>query len=202
VDIRTGIFSIGSPEARIATAVATQMARHYELPVRGHGSLTDAKTVNAQSGSESMFSITNTLLNRCNFVLHSAGALDSYTTVSPEKFVLDCERIRMVERFLDGFEFSEERLAMELLEDVDPGGHFLDQRHTLTHGQEEQFFPNLFDRQSHDAWEDDGEPDPFELAHERVEEHVDAYERPPMDADVEAELQSYADAKREEILTS
>lgn len=202
VDIRTGIFAIGSPEARIATAVATQMARHYGLPVRGHGSLTDAKTINSQSGTESMFSITNTLLNRCNFVLHAAGALDSYTTVSPEKFVLDCERIRMVERYLDGFELTEEALALGLLEDVDPGGHFLDRRHTLTHGQETQFFPNLFDRQSHDAWHDDGEPDPFELAHERVRAHLDDYERPDMAPDVEADLQSYADEARREILGS
>ena len=54
MDMKTGMLAIGSPEmAQIATGAA-QLARYYNLPSRGGGALTDAATLDAQAGYESM----------------------------------------------------------------------------------------------------------------------------------------------------
>jgi trimethylamine--corrinoid protein Co-methyltransferase len=200
VDVRYGSFAIGSPEGSLFVSFAGQMARHYGIPSRAGGGLTDAKTMDDQQGTEAMLQLMTTMLSGVNYVLHAAGVLDSYSTASPEKFVLDCDRIRYVERMREGFELSEETFALDLIREVEPGDHFLNKRHTLDHCKTEFLIPEIYDRDSYDNWEGDGGKSAYELAHERVGDLVDAYERPPMDADVEADLKRYAAEKRDEIL--
>ncbi|PSP84301.1 trimethylamine--corrinoid methyltransferase [Halobacteriales archaeon QS_1_68_17] len=200
VDVRYGSFSIGSPEGALFVSFAAQMGRYYGIPSRAGGNLTDAKTVGDQSGAESMLQMLTTMHSGINFVLHSAGIMNSYSTVSPEKYVLDCERIRYIERFADGYALNEDTFALDLLAEVEPGGHFLNKRHTLQHSKTDHYMSDLYDRQSYDDWESQGAKSPFERAHERVEQLLDEYERPPIDDDVRAELESFVDREREEIL--
>ncbi|MDG5776472.1 trimethylamine methyltransferase family protein [Haloarculaceae archaeon H-GB1-1] len=200
VDVRHGSLAIGSPERSMCTSAGAQMARNYGLPSRGGGSQTDAKALNEQSGSESAFTLQTTLDSGINFVVHAAGDMESHSTASPEKFVLDCERIRHAERTRDGFELTEETFALDLIESVESGDHFLSERHTLEHSKSEHYFTDLFDRQSYDDWQNDGAKDPREKAHERVQAHLEAYERPPMDAGLERDLERFADERTEEIL--
>ena len=54
------------------------------------------------------------LQHRCggvDFILHACGILDSFNTVSFEKFVIDETTVAMVERFAAGLEIDEQRLA-------------------------------------------------------------------------------------------
>lgn len=192
VDVRYGSFSIGGPEGALCVTAAAQMARFYGLPCRAGGGLTDAKTVGDQSGAEAMFQLLVSVLSGVDFIHHSAGIMDSYSTSSPEKFVLDCDRIEYITRFQAGFEITEETLAKDLIADVDPGGHFLNQRHTLEHSKDFHI-PELFYRDAYDNWTDDGSKGPYERAHEHVGELLEAYERPPIDDDTEAALEAYVE---------
>ena len=200
VDIRYGSFSIGSPEGALFVNFAAQAGRYYDLPSRAGGTLTDAKTVDDQSGAEAMMQMMVTMQSGINFVLHAAGILNSYSTMSPEKYVLDAERIRYIQRYLRGYDLTDDTFALDLLEDVEPGGHFLNQRHTLEHGKTDHYMTNVFDRQSYDDWESAGKRDAFELAHERVNELVEQYEQPPLDADLRQELDDYVDDGRATLL--
>ncbi|PSP84839.1 hypothetical protein BRC83_04245 [Halobacteriales archaeon QS_1_68_17] len=191
IDVRYGSFAIGSPEGALCVAFAGQMGRYYGLPSRAGGSLTDAKTVDYQAGLESMLQLQTTLQSGVNFVHHAAGILDSYSTSSPEKFVLDCAAIRYVERFREGFDITPETLARDLIEEVEPGGHFLNKRHTLTNSKDEYVFPDLFFRDAYDNWADAGGKDAFERASERVDELIDEYERPELDPDIASDLERY-----------
>ena len=200
VDVRYGSFAIGSPEGALFVSFAGQMARHYGIPSRAGGGLTDAKTMDDQAGSEATMQLMTTLSSGINYVLHAAGVLDSYSTASPEKFVLDCDRIRYVERFREGFDVDEETLALDLIEEVEPGQHFLNKRHTLDHCKTEFLIPEVYDRDSYDNWESDGAKTAYELAHERVGELLEEYERPPIDEAVERDLERYVEEQRAEIL--
>jgi len=191
IDVRYGSFAIGSPEGALCVAFAGQMGRYYGLPSRAGGSLTDAKTVDYQAGLESMLQLQTTLQSGVNFVHHAAGILDSYSTSSPEKFVLDCAAIRYVERFREGFDITPETLARDLIEEVEPGGHFLNKRHTLTNSKDEYVFPDLFFRDAYDNWADAGGKDAFERASERVDELIDEYDRPELDPDIASDLERY-----------
>ncbi len=198
IDIRYGSFAIGSPESALSVSFAAQMARFYGIPSRAGGGLTDSKAVDDQAGAESMFTQTVGVLSGVDLMHQSMGILDSYSTTSPEKFVLDAERLRYLQQFRKGYRVSEEDLAIELSEEVEPGGHFLNKRHTLEHG-EEHIRPELFYRDSYDNWADAGEKDAFERAHEYVESQLEAYERPPIDQDIEKRLDRYVKESIEEV---
>lgn len=198
IDIRYGSFAIGSPEGALSSSFAAQMSRFYGIPARAGGGLTDSKAVDDQSGAESMLQHLVGVLSGVDLMHQSMGILDSYSTISPEKFVLDAERLRYIRRFQDGYEISEETLAMDLFEEVDAGGHFLNQRHTLTHG-DEHIRPELFYRDSYDNWADAGEKDAFQRAAEYVDEQLAAYERPALDADIERDLERYVESEIETV---
>jgi trimethylamine--corrinoid protein Co-methyltransferase len=176
------------------------MSRYYGIPSRAGGTLNDSKTIDDQSGAESMMQMMTTMLSDIDFVLHAAGILNSYSTVSPEKYVLDCERIRYIQRFQRGYDLNDETFARELLEEVQPGGHFLNQRHTLNHCNTEHYMSEVFDRQSYDDWESDGSKDAFARAHDRVNDLLDEYERPPLDEDLREELREYVEEGKQTAL--
>jgi len=193
VDVCYGSFAIGSPEGALCVAFAGQMGRYYDVPSRAGGSLTDAKVPDAQAGAESMLQLFITIQSGVNLIHHSVGMPDSYSTSSPEKLVIDCESLRYIEHFRDGYDIDTDTLAEDLVEEVDPGGHFLNQRHTLEHSRDDYLFSDFFYRDSYDNWESEGAKDAFEATHEWVEELLAEYKQPELDAETEAKLDAYVE---------
>lgn len=191
VDVRYGSLSIGSPESALFVAVAGQLGRYYDLPTRGGGGLSDAKTVDYQSGMESMLVQALTAFSGIDFVLHAAGILESYSTISPEKFVLDCEALRYLDRFRRGFAVDRQSFAPHLLSDVEPAAHFLGEPHTEVHSEAEFYRSEVMDKRSHGGWADAGRKTAFELGRDRLASRLDEYRAPPMAPDTGRELAAY-----------
>jgi trimethylamine--corrinoid protein Co-methyltransferase len=206
IDGRYGSLSTGGPESALFVALAGQLARYYDLPARGGGALSDAKTVDYQSGFESALLGAVTSFSGVDFVLNAAGVLESYAAVSPEKFVLDCELLRSLDRFREGVRVDEETLALDRIAETDPASHFLDGNdgtapdgdgdESVREGEAESetapfHRPAVVDKRTYADWADDGAKSAFELGHARVESLLAAYERPPMDAATERELDAY-----------
>lgn len=192
IDARYGSLSIGSPESALVVSVAAQLGRYYGLPARGGGGLTDAKTVDYQSGFESALVGAVTEMAGVDYTLHAAGVLESYGTVSPEKFVLDCEVLRYLDRFRRGFDVDAGSFQLDRIEAVEPGGHFLD---GPSLGDGEFHRPTAVDKRSHDDWAADGSRSAFERGRDRVRSRLDAYQRPHMDSDLERELERYVETR-------
>ncbi len=95
-DMQSGSPSFGTPESAVGLLCTGQIARHYNLPFRGGGALTSSQVVDAQAGYESMMSLWPTFLAGTNFVMHSAGWLESALVSCYEKFVVDVEQLRML----------------------------------------------------------------------------------------------------------
>ncbi len=188
IDTRHGSLSIGSPESALVVAVAAQLGRYYGVPTRAGGGLTDAKSVDYQSGFESTLVQAITDLADIDYVLHAAGSLESYETVSPEKFVLDCEALRYLDRFRQGFS-SDPDLGLERIAEVEPAGHFLDGNGNDAAG--DFFCPSVVDKRSYSDWIEHGGQSTAELAGDRVRRQLEAYDQPRLDADVERELDGY-----------
>jgi trimethylamine--corrinoid protein Co-methyltransferase len=194
IDPRHGSLSIGSPESALFASFAAQMGRFYDLPSRGGGGLTDAKSVGHQSGFESTLVQSVADFAGADFVLNAAGILESYTAISPEKFVLDCEALRYLDRFRDGYSVSADSIPLDLIEATDPASHFLGEPHTLEHSDSGFYRPKAVDKRSYDDWADHGSKTAHELAHDRVRECLAAYEKPPLDDDIERDLEAFGDA--------
>lgn len=193
IDVRYGALSIGSAESALFVSFAGQMGRYYDVPSRAGGSLTDSKTIDYQGGFESMLTLSAAEFSGIDFILHSCGILESYSTISPEKLVLDCEMIRYLDRFKQGFRIDDEHLALDLMTEVEPAGHFLSERHTLNHSKTELYRSDVVDKRSHGDWEEDGSKSAFEMGYDRVNADLAAYERPELDPDIERDLEAYVE---------
>ena len=158
--MRFGTLSIGAPEMAVNTAATAQMARFYGIPSRGGGALTDAKIPDSQAAMESMMSQLMATLSGVNFVLHSAGILESYMMASYEKFVIDDEICGMCKRIKRGEEISAEKLALEVIRQVGPGGEYLTRMHTFQNFRKEFYAPIMEERENFANWRKKGRPDP------------------------------------------
>ena len=187
-DMHTGSLSIGSPEMAINTAATAQMARFYGLPVRSGGAVCDAKYPDAQAAGESMMSLLMAQVSGVNFVLHSAGILESYNCISYEKFIIDDELCGMIKRINKGFDVNADTIAMEVISSVGPGGHYLDRDHTFDHFRTEFYQPQLCGRDDYASWQASGSPQSLETAHNRYKEILETHEAPELPADVDKDL--------------
>jgi trimethylamine--corrinoid protein Co-methyltransferase len=200
VDLRSGSPAIGSPESALSVAVAAQMARHYGLPCRGGGALTDSPLPDAQSNYERMLVLLMSVLSGVNFMLHGAGVLESYLTVCYEQFVIDLELIAMVREVVRPLEITAETLALDTIDAVGPGGFFLDAPHTLRHFRQAHFLPHLSVRQPYDQWLAAGGRDAARRANERCRELLASYVEPAMDSAARDRLHNFVEQRKTEIL--
>lgn len=145
-DLKTGQIAIGSPEGALCYEYAAKLAKAYGLPCRGGGALSDAKTVGAQSGMESMLTLLATAGAGMNLIFQSSGILDGYNAFSYEKLISDFETIRMVRRYLHGVDVDENHLAVSAVEEVGIAGEFMTSMHTFANMRSEVFVPDLASR--------------------------------------------------------
>lgn len=194
--MRYGTLSIGAPEMAINTAATAQMGRFYNLPVRGGGALTDSKTVDSQAAYESMMSMLMATMSGINFVLHSAGILEGYITASYEKFIIDSEICGMCKRIKLGEQITAEKLAVDVIKEVGPGGEFLTNMHTFKHFKQELYAPILEERDNFDSWNSKGGLTMEQRANAKYKEILENYEEPDMDDAVRKDLDAYIKSVR------
>ena len=144
MDMGTTAFSYGAPEMNLMASQLAELARGYGLPFFGMSGCSDAKAVDAQAAAEAAFSCLNAAMSGADMV-HDNGWLDSATLVSPEYMVLVDEIIAMTDQYMQGIGLDQERMALDVIDQVGPGGHFLMEEHTMSHFRD-IWYPRLFDR--------------------------------------------------------
>jgi trimethylamine---corrinoid protein Co-methyltransferase len=185
MDMRTGTYMAGNVESALINAGCAQMSHFYKIPMYGTGGMSDSKVVDAQAGFESANTAMVVALSGCNFIHDAFGLLEFCTTLSYEKMVIDNDSVGMVLRAVKGVEVNKETLATHIIEEVGPGGHFLDHEHTVAHVRNEFFFPKLADRQQRVVWEEQGSKDAFTRAHEQARKIFDTHESIGFSEDIE-----------------
>ncbi len=178
-------------EMAVNTAATAQMGRFYNLPVRGGGALTDAKTVDSQAAYESMMSMMMATMSGINFVLHSAGIHEGYITASYEKFIIDTEICGMCKRIKRGEEITAEKLVTDVINDVGPDGEYLTNLHTFKHFKTELYAPILEERDNFDSWSNKGGLTMEQQANTRYKEILKNYIEPDMDEATCKDLDTY-----------
>ncbi len=194
--MRYGTLSIGAPEMAINTAATAQLARFYNLPSRSGGALTDSKICDSQAGSESMMGQLMTTLSGVNFVLHSAGILETYMVASYEKFILDDDICGTCKRIKRGEDITEERLAVDLISEVGPGGEYLTNAHTFRNFRNEFYQPVIEERSNFSTWQKSGARSIEQKANAKWKEILENYTEPELPADLERDLRKFVDRKK------
>ena len=150
MDMKTTISVYGAPEFQLARVAVAEMGRFYGLPTWGYAGHSDSCVMDEQAAADAAFSVLVALLAGNNLV-HDVGYLEAGLTTSPEMIVLTAEMIAMMRRFMDGMSLDAESLALDVIDQVGPGGDFLTAKHTLKHFRE-LWQPTLFSRQRADKW--------------------------------------------------
>jgi trimethylamine--corrinoid protein Co-methyltransferase len=111
------------------------------------------------------------------------GLSNVSTLFSPEEMMLGNDIYMKASSLLGELSTDEEQLALDVIRDVGPGGHFLAHRHTRRH-MKEAALPAI----SHELGADGHYRDPLEVARERAETVLRDYRPEPLADDQRDEL--------------
>jgi trimethylamine---corrinoid protein Co-methyltransferase len=198
-DMQSGSPSFGTPESAVGLLCTGQIARSFGLPFRSGGGLTSSQTVDAQASYEALMTMLPTFLAGTNWVMHSAGWLESGLVSCYEKFVVDIEILRMLQEEFTPLEIDEASLAFDAHLEVGQGGHFLGAAHTLERFRDCFYRPLLSSTENFERWNRLGARDATERAGEIWRATLEEYEQPPLDEGVRAELEAYVTRRRSEL---
>ncbi len=199
VDLQSGAPVFGAAESTLAQFLVAQMARRYGLPFRAAGQYISSKVPDMQAGYESVMSMFPSMLCQPNFVLHTAGWTESGLVVSYEKFVLDLDLAGVYLRFAEGISWADDEWAMDSLMSVAPGGHHLGTAHTLERFRTAFHRTEHLDYNSFEQWSALGGQWSDRRAGRVWRELLEAYEAPPLDDAIDAELQDFMTRRRREL---
>jgi trimethylamine--corrinoid protein Co-methyltransferase len=199
IDMQSGSPSFGTPESAIGLFCTGQIARHFGLPFRSGGGLTSSQVADAQAGYEAAMTMIPTFLAGANWVMHSAGWLEGGLVAGFEKFIVDIELLQMLKVEFTPLEIDESTLAFDAHQEVGHGGHFLGAMHTMERFRTCFYRPLLSSSENYERWMRTGGSDTSARATKIYKATLEAYEPPPLDDAVRAELEEYVTRRRAEL---
>jgi trimethylamine--corrinoid protein Co-methyltransferase len=183
----SGTYS--SPEFMVHCMAIAELAHYYyHLPVWGFSGCSDSKVADIQAGIESALWILWTAFSGANLV-HDIGYIEAGLTCSYEMIVICDEVISFVRRLMAGVEVNPETLALDVIDEVGPGGDFLGTRHTERHFRR-IWYPRLLNRQTYRGWVDAGRPTTIGTAKEIAQQALATHHPQPLPAGVRETLQA------------
>jgi trimethylamine--corrinoid protein Co-methyltransferase len=201
-NMQSGSTCMGTPESALGLFAIGQIARRHKLPFRSGGGFTSSQAVDAQAGYEALMTMMPTFMAGTNFVMHTAGWLESGLVSSFEKFIVDMEILRMLQVTFTPLEIDEASLAFGAHEEVmssSDSRHFLGTAHTMEHFRDCFYRPLLSSSDAFERWERNGGKDAAERAGEIAAQKLEEYEEPTLDPAIRQELEEYVARRRKEL---
>jgi trimethylamine--corrinoid protein Co-methyltransferase len=155
MDMRTSVFSYGAPEMALMVGAMAQMAQYYQLPFFGTAGSTDAKFCDAQAATEAAVQCLTAAAIGSGLVHDCSSWLDHGSLVSPAFMVFVNELLYNVHQLMNGIPVTRETLAVDVIDEVGPGKHYLQHKHTLKHFRNVRY-SKLFERMIYGQWEKGG----------------------------------------------
>jgi len=158
----TGAYLATAWEGTLLYAVGVEMAHHWGVPSLAGVFATDGQIPGWQSAGDAASSLM--LCALCGAETGSGlGLLESCTLLYPEEILLDSDIYHRVRIEASGLDTRPEALALEVIHEVGPRGHFLRHRHTREHMRK-----RVFSDLTMQAGKQGGYRDPVEVAQEKV----------------------------------
>jgi trimethylamine--corrinoid protein Co-methyltransferase len=195
MDMQSGKWASAGPEMALVNAATSQLCRMYDVPLGyGTGGIADARTPDVQAGLEKALTVLFTALTGVEVIHHGvSGNLAGAMANSLEQLVIDNEIAKMINQLLAGFDVTPDTLAVDVIKAVGPGGHFLDQPHTISRFQQELYMSPLLDRQYELEWPDSMEEIMLGHASAKVRQILANHKPPSLDAELQARIQDVLD---------
>jgi len=187
----TTVCSYGDPQGFLGAAGLAQLSEYYELPSFSIAGCTDAQSFDQQAAMEAGFNLLFASLSGGNLI-HDLGYIGAGMTCSLEYLVLCDEGAGMAKFLTRGVDISTDTLALDIIEKVGPGGHFLTEQHTMDHFRSHMHFTRIFNRNSYDNWQAAGAKTFGESANVLIKEILHWHEVPPLEPAAEKAIKVLA----------
>jgi trimethylamine--corrinoid protein Co-methyltransferase len=199
VDMKSGAPAFGTPEYMRATQMTGQMARFYDLPLRSSG-VCAANVPDGQAMWETSNSLWAAVQSGTNMVYHAAGWLEGGLIASPEKFIMDCEVLQQIQRYMQPeiCATGPDEIALDAIKSVGNQGHFFGIQHTQDRYTDAFYQPFLSDWRNYEGWEVAGGIWTQERAHHMFKEIITSFEAPEMDIAIRDELADFVARRKAE----
>ena len=195
MDMRTGLAAFGYAEAGLVASACIDLGRFYGLPTGSDGLTTDAAVPDQNAAIDKAFTAYPALMAGAN-INAGAGSLGAMSTVSLEQLVIDADIYGGMSRHLRGVAVDGPSLALDVVAQVGPGGHFLGTAHTARRFREEHRRSLVACRLGAPAWEAAGGVDAVGAAREKVREILETAPAPILpDSQVEQLRRIVAEAE-------
>ena len=199
MSMQTGAPTFGTPEPAKVLLGCAKLARRLGVPFRSGGSLTAAKTADAQAAYESTNTIMPTVMGGVNFVLHAGGWMEGGLVADYAKLVLDADQLTMMQSVVDGIDVSENGQALDALRETGPGKHFLGSAHTQANFETAFWRSEMADNTTYEQWSSEGSVESHSRARARASQMLAAYEAPEIDQSKDEALRAFIAKRMEEL---
>lgn len=188
-DLRSGAYTPGAIETGLMQMAHSQMAQFYGVPSGGYIGLTNAHVNDAQCGYETGINTTGAVLAGSD-MLNMGGLLDSLMAFDFAKAVIDNEIAMMLKRIVGFPAVDDEKLALDIIAEVGPGGSYMETAHTMANMRETALLTNVANRDMRSTWEANGRPDANQQALVRARTILETDNPDVFSEDVDKEIRA------------
>jgi trimethylamine---corrinoid protein Co-methyltransferase len=187
MDLFSGALNLAAaPDDAFAVMACAQVLGALGLPSAGTIFGSGAKRSNWQAGAQGGISTAKSVFAPGD-LMSGAGGLYASNVFSPAQLLMDCELFGAVTRWAEGYALDDERIGLDVVDQVGPADHYLGEQHTLDH-MRELWRSAYMDRSSWEEWQSAGEPDPQEVAFAEARRILAEHEPEPLDEGLSEEL--------------
>jgi len=184
-DMRIAMNLSGTVEIGLLGAALVQMAKYYGLP-SSYSAGIDSPVPDAQASTELIVSAMPGVFAGIDDLWLCAN--DLKYTFWYEQMLIDDNIMAIIQRLLKGVEVSDETLGLGLIDEVGPGGGFLNKRHTMLYYPKEHVIPRLFARAAWSDWEKAGGRDILRRANEKAREILKTHQPQALERDIQDQM--------------
>ncbi len=161
----------------------------YMIPTNNTGSAFPAsKFIDYQSAYEKTHIAMTSALTGANMIVFHGG-VTAELSYNPLLSVIDDDVANIIGKTIEGFEVSEDSMALDLIKEVGPvPGTYINKKHTRNWWKTEYFMPKVADRLPYKEWISSGKKDVIARAKERMEHIKSTHEPIALSAEKDREI--------------
>ena len=112
---------------------------------------------------------------------------------------MDADQLGALHQLAKGVAIDENAQALDAIEEVGPGGHYLGCAHTQKNFKEAFWRSDVLDYKPFETWDEEGARDTMLLAAQRMEKLMENYQKPELDPAIAEALETYVVQKKASV---
>jgi trimethylamine--corrinoid protein Co-methyltransferase len=197
LDMAAATFCYGAPEFRLTNSAMADLYHYYGIPMWSTTG-TDSHAFDQQASWEHAIAIFMAALDGANLI-HDIGYLGQGLISYPPTLVMCNEIISYVKRIVRGFDLTPEKIGLDVIRAVGPGGNFMAEMHTVKNFRQEQWRVQYMNRDEPDGWEKKGSKTYGERVLHATLAILETHEPERLSAEIQAKLDAVAAEARQAL---